>query len=120
MRLVAPGLRMLFLGAAALSKYALNELSADISSDYLEADVVLIIGVSGKSLPTELNGVLQLAHPSVVVITPAALSPKQRKEGELPLMLLPPDQASWQFMQTAQLGNIQITNSENGWSINTI
>src|SRR5260221_13593077 len=80
-RLVAPHFKMLFLGAAALSKYALSGLLSTIEPGYLQADVVQVVGEAGKAFPTELSSVLQIAHPSLLIITPAALSPKLRKAG---------------------------------------
>ncbi len=117
MRLVAPGLRMLLLGAAALSKYALNELSADIAPDFLQANVVQIVGEAGKGFPTELDTVLQKVHPSFLVITHSALSPRQRKSGKIPPIILPSDQAAWQVMQTAQVGTMEVSSDASRWSL---
>ncbi len=48
-RLVAPHFKMLFLGAAALSKYALSGLLSTIEPGYLQADVVQVVGEAGKA-----------------------------------------------------------------------
>src|SRR5947209_5706910 len=42
-RLITPGLRLLFLGASAMSKYALNGLLSDIAPDYLQAEIVQVV-----------------------------------------------------------------------------
>src|SRR6266849_8304671 len=73
MRLVAPHFSMLLLGSAALSKYALNGLLTTIDPGFLKANIVQVVGEVGKTFPTELTNILQLASPSVLLITPAAL-----------------------------------------------
>ena len=117
-RLVDPHFRMLLLGAAALSTYALNGLLSTIDPSYLRADVVQVVGEVGKDFPKELSNVLQVAHPSLIVITPAALGPKLRKAG-VTSTILPPQfvNESWQVLQTAQEGTIEISSSTNGWNI---
>jgi len=119
-RLVAPGLRVLLLGATALSKFALSGLVANIDPGYLQANVVQLVGESSKAFPPELSTVLQAAHPALVVITPASLTPKQRKAGEstvLPASTLAFGTTPWQVVQTAQLGTLEIICSGNGWSM---
>jgi hypothetical protein len=114
---------MLFLGAAGLSKYALSGLLAAIEPAYLQADVVQVVGEAGKAFPPELSSVLQLAHPSLLMITPAALSPKLRKAGVistiLPATILPAQftGAPWQVIQTAQMGTMEISSSVSGWNV---
>ena len=120
-RLIAPGLRMLLLGAAALSKYALAGILTSISPSYLQADIVQVVLDVGKSFPSQLKTVLQAAKPSSVVVTPAALSAKQRKAGATSTIaslsqLLPA--GPWQAVQTAQLGSIEISSSNLGWAMN--
>ncbi len=120
-RLLAPGLRLLLLGAASMSKFALSGIVNSISSSYLQADIVQLVAEAGKNFPSELSAVLQAAHPSVLVITPAALTPKQRKAhmtsivSTLPQALASP---SWQVVQTAQAGTLEITGSNQGWTMN--
>ena len=119
-RLVAPGLRVLLLGATALSKFALSGLVTNIDPGYLQANVVQLVGEVGKDFPVELNDVLQAAHPSLLVITPASLTPKQRKAGEstvLPASTLAFGTTSLQVVQTAQLGTQEIISSGNSWSM---
>jgi beta-lactamase superfamily II metal-dependent hydrolase len=119
-RLIAPGLRVLLLGAAAESKFALNGLLTDIDQSYLQANIVQIIGEVDKAFPTELSAVLQAAHPSHLVITPAALGAKQRKAGIttiVPSSALNFRESSWQVIQTAQVGTMEVNSGESGWSI---
>ncbi len=116
-RLVSPGLRVLLVGTAALSKYALPGLM-NIDPGYLQADVVQIVGEAGKAFPSELSAVLQVAQPSLLVITPSALTPKQRAPGGEPIMA-PPLVPVPQVVQTAEEGTMEISSTESGWSINT-
>jgi len=121
-RLITPGLRILFLCATAMSSYALTGLLSDIAPDYLQAEVVQIVAQVGKDFPSELRAVLQLVKPSLILITPAALSAKQRKQAvspiinPLPAMLA--DATPWQIEQTAQVGTIEIDCSNQQWGIN--
>ena len=119
LRLVAPHFSMLFLGAAALSKYALNGLLTTIDHSYFQADVVQVIGEVDKAFPKELTTMLQLAHPSLIMITPAELSSKLRKAGTTS-MILPPQfvKGPWQVIQTAQTGTMEISSSTSGWNVN--
>jgi competence protein ComEC len=117
-RLVAPGLRVLFLGAAALSSYALAGIMTGLDPAYLQADIVQIVGEAGKAFPGTLSSVLAAAHPLRLVITPAALSPKLRKAG-YGTTVTPPSAgaASWQTFQTAQLGTLEISSNDSEWNM---
>jgi len=120
-RLMAPGMRMLLLGATALSKYALTGMLANIDNSYLKADIVQVMAEVGKAFPAELSTILQVAKPSLVVITPPALSAKQRKAGRTSLItslsqLFPG--ASYQIVQTAQVGTLKIYTSNQRWAMN--
>jgi competence protein ComEC len=117
-RLVTPGLRMLLLGAAALSKYALEGMLATISPGYLAADIAQIMGESGKSFPTALPAVLQAIHPSLLIVSPAALSSKQRKAGASSILTsLQSISGTWQIVQTAQTSTIEIASNGKSWTI---
>ncbi len=111
---------MLLLGAAALSKYALSGLLTTIEPAYLHADVVQVVGEVGKDFPIELSNILQIAHPSLIIITPAALSPKLRKAG-ITSTVLPPQfvNGSWQVIQTARMGTMEISSSITGWTVSS-
>jgi competence protein ComEC len=121
MQLVTPGLRVLLLGAAAFSKYALNGVLADIGPNYLQADVVQVVGNVAETFAPQLRTILQIAHPSVLVITPAALSPKERKAGVSSTVLDPASPifagASWQVIQTAEMGTVEVSTGANGFTI---
>jgi competence protein ComEC len=118
MRLVAPHSSMLLLGSAALSKYALSGLLTTIDHSYLQANIVQVVGEVGKAFPIELSTVLQLTSPSLLLITPAALSSKQSKAG-ITSTILPPQfvNQSWQVIQTAQIGTTGISSSASGWNV---
>ncbi|HLX58630.1 MAG TPA: hypothetical protein VKR83_16550, partial [Ktedonobacteraceae bacterium] len=118
LRLLAPGLHMLLLGTTALSKYALAGLLATIGHTYLTADVAQIIGEAGKAFPVELQTVLQVIHPSLVIISPATLSAKLRKAGASSMLTsLQTINGTWQIAQTAQLDTIQISSDGHGWTM---
>ncbi len=120
MRLVAPHFSMLLLGSAALSKYALSGLLTTIDPGYLKANIVQVVGEVGKAFPIELTNILQLASPSLLLITPAALSSKLNKVATTSIIL--PSQfvvGSWQVIQTAQAGSTTISSSTSGWNIST-
>jgi len=120
LRLVAPGVRMLLLGDTAGSEIALAGLLTHIDQRYLQDDIVQITGEVGKDFPTELGAILQAAHPSQLVITPGALTAKQRKAGVTPIV--PPSalvfgESGMQVIQTAQVGAVEVDASARGWGI---
>jgi len=111
---------MLLLGSAALSKYALSGLLTTIDPGYLKANIVQVVGEVGKAFPAELSAVLQLASPSLIIITPAALSSKLSKANTTST-ISPPQFVNepWQVIQTALAGTTTISSSANGWNVNT-
>ncbi len=121
-RLVTPGLRILFLGAAVMSKYALSGLIGDIDPSNLQADVMQVDVQAGKDLPSELSAVLQVVNPALILITPGALSAKQRKQAVSaiidPLPAILTAGTTWQIEQTAQVGTTEIDCSNQQWGIN--
>lgn len=119
-RLVAPGLSMLLLGAASMSKYALEGLLSAISPTYLQANIVQLMAENGKAFPSQLSDVLAAVHPSLLIVSPWALSGKQRKAGvSTTLTTLPPplSNPSWQIVQTAQAGGIEVDDNGRNWSL---
>jgi len=119
-QLIAPGLRMLLLGASAQSNYALAGLADSIDANALQSDIVQIVGEAGKPIPQALVDVLQRVHPSLLVVTPAELSAAQRKAGSSPSILLSGTIAATQIIQTAQVGTFEITSDNLGWSTNVV
>jgi hypothetical protein len=109
---------MLLLDSAALSKYALSGLLATIDHSYLAADVAQITADAGKTFPAQLPAVLQAIHPSLLIISPAALSPKLRKAGANTLLTsLQLISGAWQIVQTAQTGTAEITSNGHNWTM---
>jgi competence protein ComEC len=126
LRLLAPGLRLLLLGATTFSTYALNNVLQDTASNLLRADIVQIIGEIGKPFLPEVIQVILRAQPSLLIVTPDALSkPKQQASsvGEPSTILSPPGLSSVtvntaiRVIQTAQVGTLEISSDERGWSI---
>jgi hypothetical protein len=118
-RLVLPGLHILLLGAAAQSSYALLGLMTELDADYLQAEIVQMVGGTGKAVPAELGTVLQQSHAKYLVVTPAALSSRQRKLGQQSPSTLPASIAggTWQTIATAQVGAVEIVCEQNSWTI---
>lgn len=118
LRLVAPGLRMLLLDTAASSAYALKGLPGSIDPGYLQADVVQVTGERSRAFPKELSEILEMAHPSLLVVTAMPASPKQRKAGETGLPILAgTTTATYQIMQVAQVNELKISSNGRNLSI---
>ena len=119
-RLVAPGLSMLLLGAASMSKYALDGLLSAIAPAYLQANIVQLMAENGKDFPSQLSNVLAAVHPSLLVVSPWALSAKQRKAGTSTILTALPaalSNTAWQVLQTAQEGSIEVDDNGQSWGI---
>lgn len=119
LRLVAPGARVLFLGEVAHSQYALQGLMSEMNSNSLHAEIVHIVGESTTGFPAELNAMLRVVSPTLLIVTPASLGSKRHTArvsagGAAPGTF---DRAGWQTIQTAQVGNTTLTNSGRGWNI---
>ena len=125
-RLSTPNFKMLFIGATAMSKYALTELLSTIAPSYLQADIVQLVAEAGKDFPSALGTILQEAKPSYVVITPAGLTAKQRKANTSPIITLPPvlTQLKAQVEQTAQVavgtGTLEISDDSSDWNVHVV
>jgi hypothetical protein len=107
---------MLLLGVSAQSDYALAGLADSRDANALQSDIVQIVGEAEKSIPQALVDMLQKVHPSLLVVTPAALSAAQRKARSF----LPGTIAATQTIQIAQVGTLEITSDDCGWSANLV
>lgn len=123
-RILAPGVRVLLLGAAAQSSYALSGLGADLASNYLQAEIVQMVGEVKKSYPVALSDILQKAHPTMLIITPPLSRAKQGQgataENPTSPRLILPIVSDCRIIQTAQTGTVEIESSTVGWSMNTL
>ncbi len=119
LRLIAPALHILFLGAAAQSSYALTRLTDGPPSNILQSDIVQIVEEHDKELAPELGEVLKKAQPALAVITPAALSAAQKKTLATNQAEQQPVLAGIQVVKTEQEGSIEIISSATGWNIAT-
>ncbi|HEU5230833.1 MAG TPA: ComEC/Rec2 family competence protein, partial [Ktedonobacteraceae bacterium] len=126
LRLLAPGLRMLFVGAAAQSDYALSGLLSSVNTNDLQADIVQFVEENNQPVATGLAATLQQAHPRLLVMTPALLAKKHQTTPagttiptDGPIQSLS-NQAAWQVIQTAQVGTIEISSNAAGWSMNIL
>jgi hypothetical protein len=111
---------MLLLGASAQSNYALAGLTDSVDANALQSDVVQMVGEAGKPIPQALVDMLQKVHPSLLVVTPAALSAAQRKAGSSSNVSLPGTIAATQTIQTVQVGTLEITSDDHGWNANLV
>lgn len=123
-RIQTQGVNILLLGAAAQSNYALTGLLADLASNYLQAEIVQMVGETNKAYPSALNEILQDAHPTALIITPPLVRRKQSQEaadGNLtPSRLLPSMRSACQVIQTAQTGTVEIESNSKGWNMNIL
>jgi hypothetical protein len=128
LRLVAPGLRVLLLGVAAQSPYALTGLMTKIASNYLQATIVQVVEEMNKPFPTELMDVLQEVHPSLLVVTPASSRVKQQTSSQ-PSGHVAPDPfiskvlstvRDCQTVETQQVGTVEIDSSNDHWNMNIL
>jgi competence protein ComEC len=116
LRLLAPGLSMLLLDTAALSSYALQALSANVDSAYMQAQIVQITGEQGKSFPAALAEVLTLAHPDLLLVTMALARTGTRSALPSPS---PPGlpKGSWETLRGDQITSLEIQSNAQGWSL---
>lgn len=114
LRLITPQLRILLLGTAAQSKYALTQLEHSLDASYLQAEVVQLEGAVRIPFPAELGQALALAHPIWLVVTPAS---QRTKPGKAASTTLPP--GPWQVVQTAQNGDVEIVCYNTVWTLST-
>ncbi len=124
LRIVTPTLRLLLLGAGAQSKYALSGLLDTVDTTYLQAEIVQMIEEASVPSPKELDNVLQNANPALLLMTPSALSKKQKTSTQptkqTPISS-PIQERKWQnipTIRTAQMGTVQVSTNQQGWSIN--
>jgi competence protein ComEC len=120
LQLIAPGLRMLLLGASAQSDYVLAGLMGSVDANALQSDIVQIVGEASKPISQALVGVLQRAHPSLLIISPAELRATQRKARSSPGVVLPEVIAAVQTFQTAQDGTLEVTSDGLSWSTSVV
>jgi len=124
LRLVTPNVRMLLIGDVAESTYGLSHL-ATIAPNLMTAEIVQVVGEVGKAFPVTLEQVLQQAHASYLIVSPASLSSKLRKNTTSTVISVPPTWTSamphLHVMQTAQSGSLAVSgNSSGGWSVEKV
>ena len=121
-RLVAPRLRVLLLGAAAQSSYALKGLIEQFPSNSLQSEIVQIMGEKNKKLTPEMETIMQEAQPALVIVTPGQLSAAQKKAPQPPsadTIQKQPALAGRQVVRTEQVGSVEIRSSSMGWTMET-
>jgi competence protein ComEC len=121
LRLVAPGLQLLLLGTTAQSRYALTGLLDSIPVNSLQAAIVQIIGETEKTQVSALMDVLQEAHPSLLVIMPAAHHTQSNTNTAFQIqqtqqaLTIP----GLQEIYSDQSGDLTVTATGTGWNMST-
>lgn len=116
LRLIAPGLRILLLGSAAQSNYALMGLAEQLPSNTLGAEIVQIIGERNKEPLPELEAILQKVRPAVVIVTPEEIAQKKRSSST-DETLQQSDLTGMQTIRTEQAGSVEVRSSSTEWTI---
>ncbi|WP_052888140.1 ComEC/Rec2 family competence protein [Thermogemmatispora carboxidivorans] len=121
LRLVVPGLRLLLLGEAAQSSYALSGLlTAARSSSAGQVDVVLAALTAGLRPPPAFSRLLGLLHPSLLVVnmtTTRSPSAPPRPNSNGPgggSVIVPPDVKHTFFLRAPAAFTVE--NHQTGWS----
>ena len=124
-RLVAPNLRLLLLGATAQSSYALKELLQHTSASELQAEIVQVVGGKDQTLTPECIDVIRVAHPSLLVVTPPTqhqtkttlvTNSTSSDQSNLAKSVLIP---GLQEVQTGQTGGLTVSATAQRWTITT-
>jgi ComEC/Rec2-related protein len=123
-RLLSPQLSLLLMGDVAESTYGLNGLLASLGPNQMTSTIVQLVGEVGKTFPVELERVLQQVHPAYLIVSPASLSSRLRKNTTTTAIALPQtwqtDMPYMRVMQTAQTGSLEVTGKTSGWSVQAI
>ncbi|GCE25505.1 hypothetical protein KDA_09890 [Dictyobacter alpinus] len=120
-RLNMSGLRILFLGAAAQSPYALTQLTTYTAKSALQANIIQIVGDPGKTLSSALITLLQKVQPTLLIITPpASQRQSQTTSTKSQPIHLPPLLSTTHILSIQQQGNIEITGNQAGWHLQPI
>lgn len=119
LRLVAPGVTLLLVGAVAQSSYALEGLLSLSPTSLLQADVIQIMGDTGKTPTTDLAALVQQVHPALIIVTPAQM--QTRKKTTSPprgtQLLSSAISGQTKILQTQQTGTLEIKSTLAGWHI---
>ncbi|GHO89897.1 ComEC/Rec2 family competence protein [Dictyobacter formicarum] len=115
-RLVAPGIRLLLLGAAAQSQYALSQLIGQTTNSTLPVDIVQIVGDARQPVRKELVTLVQQAHPSLLIETPPATQQKGQATNATAIKL-PETLSRIHNLNTGKAGTIEITGNAQGWKV---
>ncbi len=130
LHLLAPGLSLLLLGEASYSTYALNGVLNSIGSNPTRADIVEVVGDVAKTFPAAMTQVMQIVHPTMLIVTPGILPRKQHSNTSTIVTITPPTTTLTvaalapliagmpvRVMQTAQVGTLEISSNATGWSM---
>ncbi len=121
-RLITPGLRLLFLGVAAQSNYALSGLQAQMMDNSQPDEIVQIVYGAGQPVTNNLQAIIKQVHPSLLVVTPPStrstktslsIPPNAIQTTFSPILL------NMRIMPTVQTGDVDIVSNGHAWQVNT-
>ncbi|GCF11086.1 ComEC/Rec2 family competence protein [Dictyobacter arantiisoli] len=111
-RLITPGLRLLLLGEAAQSHYAVTSLQDPVNNPVLQADVIQIMQGT-QPFQNDLQTILTQLHPSLLIITPSASGQKKgvpASTHDVQIMF-----PTLHVANMAQTGDVTISSDTHGW-----
>jgi hypothetical protein len=112
-RILTPFMRVLLLGVAAESRYALQGLLASLDASVMQAEVVQIEGEESTPFASLLQPFLAKTHAMLLIETPAAASSRQKKRQasvpHVPLVL-----SGSLVVQTREMGSFTVTSDVHG------
>ncbi len=124
LRLVTPGVRLLLLGEAAQSPYALQGLlAASPGSERLQADIVEIALSADRKAPSALGNLLRALHPALLIVLIEQGGPSARTGTERVITSTSgpdPDSLQAGASQVCRLTSseaVEIRSDREGWSL---
>jgi len=112
LRLIAPGIRILFLGVTAQSASVLKQIQQTVPASMLSAEIIQMVAQKNKTMPAELIPILQEAQPSYIVVSPAALAKQQATN---PISQIPPLPVKASIIYTDQVNTLAFSSNQTGW-----
>ncbi len=113
---------LMLLGEAAYSTTAMQTLLTQTSSEIVQSSIIQYVDHPNKTFPQSLRNLLQMVHPSLLLVTPAVphkskiIDPKLQQDTSNALTYFETDQ-SIQVLRTASNGTIHILINSAGWKL---
>jgi competence protein ComEC len=110
LRIVTPSMRLLLLGVAAESRYAVQGLLTSVDERYMQADVVQVEEEGSTPFASSLPTLLEKTQAPLLIETPAGNS-RQTTHKESPSL---PITGIENIIQTQETGSLEIASSTQG------